>query len=127
MYEKLLIPLDGSPASEAVLRYVGVLQRGAKVPIELITAVDIAAMTSYLAAEKVRFLDELIADAERASQNYLGRIAARLKSFDVSRTVRRGKAAEVIIECAMSTPRTLIAMATHGRSGLGRWLLGSIA
>ncbi len=127
MYDKLLIPLDGSPAGEAVLRYVHVLQRGAKIPIELVTAIDVTAVTSYLAAEKMRFLDELIAGAELASQNYLGRIAAKLETFDVSRTVRQGKAAEVIIECAMSTPRTLIAMATHGRSGLGRWLLGSIA
>jgi nucleotide-binding universal stress UspA family protein len=127
MYDKLLIPLDGSRPGEAVLRYVDVLQCGARVPIELVTAIDITAITSHLAAEKARFLHELIAGAEDASQDYLRRIAARLKSFDVSCTVRQGKAADVILECAMSTPQTLIAMATHGRSGLQRWLLGSIA
>lgn len=127
MYDKLLIPLDGSPAAEAVLRYVDILQRGTKVPIELVNAIDVSAITSYRATENARFLHKLIAGAEDASQNYLRRIEARLKSFDVSRTVRQGRAADVIIECAMSTPRTLIAMATHGRSGLQRWLLGSIA
>lgn len=127
MYAKLLIPLDGSRPGEAVLRYLDVLQRGAQVPIELVTAIDITAITSHLAAEKARFVHELIVGAEQASQNYLRRIAARLKGFDISCRVRQGRAADVIIESAMSTPHTLIAMATHGRSGLQRWLLGSIA
>ena len=41
--------------------------------------------------------------------------------------VRHGNAAEAIIESAAAEKETLIAMATHGRSGLDRWLLGSVA
>jgi nucleotide-binding universal stress UspA family protein len=38
-----------------------------------------------------------------------------------------GKPAEVIIDLAQKTPESLIAMCTHGRSGIGRWVLGSVA
>lgn len=127
MYDKLLIPLDGSRAAEAALSFVDMLQRGARVPIEIVSAIDVSGMTTRIAAEKARFLDDLMANAEHASEEYLRRIAARLKSFDVSFTVERGKAADVIIERAAATAQTLIAMATHGRSGVNRWLLGSVA
>jgi nucleotide-binding universal stress UspA family protein len=126
MYNKLLIPLDGSKTAESVLSFVALLEREARVPIELVSAVDVSTMTTVIAAEKARYLDRLIVELERASEDYLQRIASKLKSFDVSTTVQRGKAADMIIERAAAA-QTLIAMATHGRSGLNRWLLGSVA
>jgi nucleotide-binding universal stress UspA family protein len=41
--------------------------------------------------------------------------------------VRRGEPVEEIVECAREVDADLIAMTTHGRSGLGRWLFGSVA
>ena len=61
------------------------------------------------------------------SQEYLNGIAQSFPDVNVKATVERGRAEEVIIERAAADEGTLIAMATHGRSGINRWLLGSIA
>lgn len=126
MYSKLLIPLDGSKTAESVLPFVNILQDTPHIPIELLTVIDISQMTTHIAADKARYLDHLIAEAERVSEEYLRGVAVKLKGFEVGYTVERGKPADVIIAKAVSAA-TLVAMATHGRSGINRWLLGSVA
>ena len=123
MYEKLLIPLDGSPAAERALSFVDVLQRVVRVPIELVYAVDVSFITAH---GKARFVDFLIDEAERSGRAYLRGVATELKRFEVRCTVEQGKPADVIIERGAAA-NTLIVMATHGRSGIHRWLLGSVA
>jgi len=77
--------------------------------------------------EQARKLDNLIQDATREGEKYLERVAKRFAGSRVKRTVEQGKAADVIIEKAAADKTTLIGMTTHGRSGLNRWLLGSVA
>jgi nucleotide-binding universal stress UspA family protein len=127
MYSKLLIPLDGSKTAESVLTFVNILQDTPRIPIELLAVIDISQMTMNIAADKARYLDKFIAEGERTSEEYLRRVAASLKGFDVQFTVERGKPADVIIERAAAVAGTMISMATHGRSGVNRWLLGSVA
>ena len=61
-------------------------------------------------------------------QKYLDRIADKLKArnIKVNTIVKVGHAAEEIIKTAHEINADLIAMSTHGRSGLGRWAMGSI-
>ncbi len=127
MYEKLLIPLDGSPAAESALSFVDALERVVRVPIELVYAVDVSVLTTHVLNDKARFVDFLIDEAERSGRAYLRRVATALERFEVLCTVQQGKPADVIIERAAATAKTLILMATHGRSGIHRWLLGSVA
>jgi len=127
MYTKILVPLDGSNTSERVLPFARVLATTLNVPIELLEVVDISAATAHIAADKARYLDALIAEGEWASREHLKEVAARLPGIKVSRTVERGTAADVIVERAAADKGTLIAMATHGRSGINRWMLGSVA
>jgi nucleotide-binding universal stress UspA family protein len=122
----MLIPLDGSPTAEKVLPYARALGGVLKIPVELLGVVDISEMATQLAKEKGRSLDSMFEDAERASANYLKSISAKATGVDIRTTVTRGRAAEVIIENAAADKNTLIAMATHGRSGLNRWMLGSV-
>jgi nucleotide-binding universal stress UspA family protein len=65
----------------------------------------------------------------RDAEEYLAPIAAalRAKGIDVSWQVRRGRPAEEIVSGARDAHVDLIAMATHGRTGLGRLLFGSVA
>lgn len=127
MYTKILIPLDGSATAEAVLPYAEALAAGFKTAIELVSVVDIGAMTSQLAAEKARYLDTLIATAENNSASYLENIAKTLSRFATECRVVRGRPEEAILETTSKDHDMLIAMATHGRSGAKRWLLGSVA
>jgi nucleotide-binding universal stress UspA family protein len=127
MYTKMLIPLDGSQTAEQVLPFARLLAKMLKLPVDLLDVIDISAMSAHIASDKARYLDTLIAEAERVSREYLNDIAAGLAGVTVTCTVTRDKPADAIIESAAAEKGTLIAMATHGRSGLSRWMLGSVA
>src|SRR5262245_46909506 len=126
MYGKLLIPLDGSRTAEKVLPFARVLARTLNLPIELLEVVDVSAANAHAAGDKARFLDVLIAEGERESREHLKAVAAEFPGSRITCSVERGDPAEVIIERA-AADNTLIAMATHGRSGVNRWIMGSVA
>jgi len=127
MYSKLLVPLDGSKTAEQVLPFARILAATLKLPVELLDVIDIAAMSAHMTSDKARYLDTFIAEGERVSREYLAKIAAGFADAKVSCRVIRGKPADAIIEHAGAEKGTLIAMVTHGRSGLDRWMLGSVA
>jgi nucleotide-binding universal stress UspA family protein len=127
MYNKMLIPLDGSKTAEKVLPYARHLAGHFKMPVELIAVIDIAEMAAHMPTVKARFLDTMVEDAVRASETYLSGIAGTFKGVTVKTTVEKGRAEDTIIEKAGGYKDILIAMATHGRSGLNRFLLGSVA
>ncbi|HSF59565.1 MAG TPA: universal stress protein [Candidatus Binatia bacterium] len=126
MYTRILIPLDGSKTAEKVLPYARFLAGQLKVPVELLAVVDIAEVAAHMSAEKARYLDTMIEDTVRSSQHYLRGIADTFPGADTKCTVERGEAVQAIIERAAKDKTTLVTMATHGRSGINRWLLGSV-
>jgi nucleotide-binding universal stress UspA family protein len=123
MYTRMLVPLDGSETAETVLPYARTLARTLKIPVDLIKVIEIH---THGAAEKNRYLDMLIKDAVRNSQEYLNRIAKTFSVASVKCAVEKTASEEVIIANA-ALDNNLIVMSTHGRSGVKRWLLGSIA
>jgi nucleotide-binding universal stress UspA family protein len=127
MYTKILVPLDGSAVAEQVLPYVRTLAEGLKVPVEFVGVVDMEEFASHISAEKERYVDPMIEDSLCRSEKYLKGVAQTFHYPSVSFTVGKGRAAEVIIAKAVAEKKTLITMATHGRSGINRWLLGSVA
>ena len=127
MYMRMLIPLDCSKTAETVLPYARALVGSLKIPVELMRVIDISEMTSQISPGHARFLDTIAEDEARSSRSYLEAIADRFPGIRAQCAVDKGKPAEVIIEKAAANKDTLIAMATHGRSGLNRWLLGSVA
>jgi len=126
MYTRILVPLDGSATAEAVLPYAEAFAAGFKTSVELMSVIDIGAMTSHLAAEKVHHLDTIIAAEEKKIASYLEHVAKTFSRFPTECRIVRGTPAETILETSKDGD-TLIAMATHGRSGAKRWLLGSVA
>jgi len=127
MYKKILIPLDGSATAEAVLPYAEAFAAGFKTAVELLSVIDIGAMTTHLAPDGVRHLDNVIAAEESKCAAYLENVAKRFPHGPAECRIVRGTAAQIILESALQERDTLIAMATHGRSGAKRWLLGSVA
>ena len=127
MYSKILIPLDGSKTAEKVLPYARHLAGKFKIPVELLAVIDIAEIATHITAEKARFLDGMIEEGMRTSETYLRGVAATFGGAAVKCTVDKGRADEAIVEKGESDTAMLIAMATHGRSGLNRFLLGSVA
>jgi nucleotide-binding universal stress UspA family protein len=126
MYTRLLIPLDGSKTAEAVLPYCRTLAGTLKIPVELLGVVDMDVLATQVFHHSSLYFEKIIAESARSSEEYLQRIAETFPGHGVKCTVETGKAEDVIIE-KTGSDATLTAMATHGRSGINRLLLGSVA
>ena len=119
---RILVPLDWSEASEAVLPIVACLAGPFDLEVQLLHVVDpTPPLTGPEAAEKSAH--------EMGVEAYLAKVAALLEArgLRVGVSVRAGFAAEVIPAVTAETKSGLVAMSTHGRSGLGRLFLGSVA
>jgi nucleotide-binding universal stress UspA family protein len=127
MYEKILVALDGSQFSEAILPYSRLLADKLKLAVELIHVIDSEMATPTSTAGQLVY-QSVIAAEKSKSLDYLKKVAASFPAATkVTCSVESGNPAEVIIDKATAQRLTLIAMTTHGRSGINRWLLGSVA
>jgi nucleotide-binding universal stress UspA family protein len=126
VYRRLLVPLDGSRTAAAVLPYARTIAKTLKLPVEFLGVLDIGALAAHVSHGGARYFETIIAGSVRISEQYLKRIANTFPDHEVKCTIEKGKAEDVIIEKAGSGA-TLTAMATHGRSGFNRLLLGSVA
>ena len=127
MYSKILVPLDGSTAAESALPLVRLLARRLGIPVELLGVINLREISRTMSAVDALFLDRLLEDQSRRNAEYLGKMAQTLSGVAVTTRDEEGEAAEVIVETASADKNILIVMATHGRSGLNRFFLGSIA
>ena len=126
MYDRMIVPLDGSQLAEQVLPYVHVVSEGLKCPITLVRVFDVPAMIEGVSGATIdRVANELRADADR----YLERVKGTLVDVgtDVSVVGKQGDAASVIIEEAEKESSTIVMISSHGRSGVTRWAMGSVA
>jgi nucleotide-binding universal stress UspA family protein len=128
MYNKILAPLDGSPLAESILPYARSLAKALKVKVELLHILDPQVISAFVNPARDRYADKVEADMKQHGLDYLKSAAASFPdAANVECAVKMGKAAEVILQRAEADKGTLIAMATHGLSGVRRWLLGSVA
>ena len=127
MYTRMLIPLDRSQTAEQVLPYVRFLAKGLAIPVELLEVIDPDALAGFANPEQGRYLDTLLTERTASSRAYLQTVAGSLQGSDVRTLVQTGKPEDVLIEHAAADKDALIVMASHGRSGIQRWLLGSVA
>jgi nucleotide-binding universal stress UspA family protein len=127
----VLVPLDGSALAERILPHIISLAKKMKLAVELVRVNDSPA-DAYPAVDAI-YLDALNRHREaarREAESYLEEKAQALRAEGLDRVTSRpveGNPAEKIIELARNTPHNLVAMSTHGRSGVGRWVIGSIA
>lgn len=125
MLKHVLVPVDGSDLSERALDYaVKITEENGK--ITLLTVLDLPGAVSY-ELYPVPALD-LTADYQQSAQSYLNRLAEalRARNFSVDAEVHTGDPASIIVERAeMLKPEALV-MSTHGRTGLTRWIVGSV-
>src|SRR5215207_9479925 len=130
MISSILVPLDGSPLAEQVLPPVVQLAHGLGAPVTLLTAISAGAVAAGRPPEYRATFDQIVsAEAEKA-RAYLAKQRARLEAQGVEAQTRVavvGHVAEAIAEHAREHAFGLIAMSTHGRTGLTRWVMGSVA
>lgn len=131
--QRILVPLDGRAPSEAVLPYAGVLGRAYDAEIVLLVVVPTLATirgeragTALLIPTAATATLEL---EEQEAKDYADRLAAGLRAggLRVAPSVGRGDPAQGVLESAAETGAGLIAMATHGKTGLEAVFSGSVA
>jgi nucleotide-binding universal stress UspA family protein len=119
LFDRIFVPLDGSELSDRILKQVRrvLLRKDAEVVLVRVIPSNVIRDTTSSP------------DALDAARMHLDRVAESLRSqgANVSTEILVGEPAErLLMFCAERMP-SLVAMATHGRSGVARWIRGSIA
>ena len=124
---KIMVPLDGSPLAETVLPYVNSL--AAKMSMEVLLVRVVEHHTAFWLDSYPQGLKEAEDKDRDEAERYLESIAGRLEGEGVSARpqVLTGHPVKEILEYAEHTPHDIIALATHGRTGIVRWAFGSLA
>ena len=131
MYEKIMVPLDGSELAECVLPHLEGFIKGCHVSNVLFVRVVGPSVASYYG--EVPINPEIYKETESAMQSeakdYLDQIKNRLKfeGTKLHSEVLVGRVADSLTDYAAKNDIDLILIATHGRSGVTRWVRGSIA
>jgi nucleotide-binding universal stress UspA family protein len=133
MFEKILVCLDGSRLAEQILPYAMEQATRFHSKVILIQAYtipsSIAAAEAQAAPVNSDLMQEEAQRLEAEAKAYLEKVAAPLreKGLDVACITLQGTAGDAIVGYAQNEPVDLIALATHGHSGLGRVIFGSVA
>jgi nucleotide-binding universal stress UspA family protein len=123
MNDRILVPLDGSARAEQILVQVARLLRREDAEVVLLGVAELPATLAVDAHGP-------LLDSRRAEMStYLAATTAALErqGVRVRALSREGIAASEILQAAEEEKATLIAISTHGRSGVSRWLFGSVA
>ena len=125
MFSKILIPLDGSKTAETALPYARLLAETLDADVELLAVIDRGEIERSIADPDA--LTEVVCYHTARFERYLSQVAEGFSGSRPQCRIEQGLAAERIIGAAAESSETLIVMASHGRSGIHRWLLGSVA
>jgi nucleotide-binding universal stress UspA family protein len=130
MPRHLLITLDGSPLAEQVLAPALAVARCLDTAVTLLRVVPELGASEFRSLEKLEsgMAPRFVEEAREAAADYLTLITDRCgnEDLDLKIAVRSGPAADTILEYAEQNGVDLVAMSTHGRTGLRRWLYGSV-
>ena len=126
-YSRILVPLDGSSLAERVLPYVHALGSAYGTPVELLRVFTPASERLADPAHGL-YQHQIDANVRDGAHDYLNSVKRYMDGSEltVTCTVEEGDPASRIVDMAEKEPGTLVAMSTHGRSGIARSLLGSI-
>jgi len=131
MYKKVLVPLDGSELAECVLAHVETLAKGCQ-------AAEVEFVQVYAPFQippgmepiplKLSEIAEISAQEKKASEDYIRQVVER---FDpgpakVKGVVLSGAVTETLTDYIAKNDIDLVVMATHGSSGVSRWVWGSV-
>jgi nucleotide-binding universal stress UspA family protein len=131
MYKKILVPLDGSALAECVLPHVDSIAKGCGVKevVFLRVAERMSQLCSLEGCLSQEMMNSIDTDNKAAAEKYLTQLIERTRydGVSVKPEVITGPPGESIADYATKNSVDLIAIATHGRSGVSRWTWGSVA
>jgi nucleotide-binding universal stress UspA family protein len=125
LLRRILVPLDGSEIGEAALSYALALAKKTAAEIALL---EVFEPVKGVGATGISYRIPDDESVRKSLLSYLDHVAGPIRNegLEVSTTVLFGKAADNIVEYAERNGIDLVAVSAHGRSGLGRWVFGSV-
>jgi len=127
MFDRILLPTDGSEAVEPAVETAIGLAETHDAALSVLYIVDQPTTVSGT-GEGVPGLDSLLDELESEGREVTDEIASRAeeRGINATTTVRRGNPHDDILDFATETDADLVVMGTHGRTGIKRALLGSV-
>jgi len=135
MYSKIMVPLDGSKLAECVLPHVEAITTGCKISsVVFVRVLSPLQLTASVPADGIlgfneKNFEQFEAQRRQTADAYLKGIveSIRLERADISYEVLKGPVANTLAHWAEDNGVDLIVIASHGRSGVSRWVMGSVA
>lgn len=128
MFKKILAPLDGSDLAEQVLPYISLLTKGLEAQVDLLRVIEPLPPVGLTDPARDVYRQRILSELHQDAEEYLDGVASDLREqgITVSTTVVHGDPPSLILAEVEGHPDTMIAMSTQGRSGIARWVLGSV-
>lgn len=128
MYHKILVPLDGSERAEKILPHVESLALSYRSEVTLLRVVQTVILDDGF--KNILYQESMDATEEeiKESDDYLTAVSEKIKKpgFEIQTMTKLGTVQKTILDTAEDLDVDLIAMASHGRSGIGRVFYGSV-
>jgi len=132
MYKKIMVPLDGSKLAECVFPHLDSLVKGGQVGEVVFVRVVEPYNFSLMSEEELPKAEDILrfdSEAKAVGEKYIQTVADRAKSNGVAvrGKILIGRPSVKLAEYANNGGFDLVIIATHGRSGVSRWVWGSVA
>jgi nucleotide-binding universal stress UspA family protein len=129
LFRRILVPLDGSETGEAALPYVKTMMEKLRSEVTLLQVIFPSPRVYSITGMDYTPYNEPAVSSDENCRQYLEQASQRLAvtGSQVRTELRTGDPAQEIIRLADAADTSLIAISSHGRSGIAKWLLGSIA
>jgi nucleotide-binding universal stress UspA family protein len=130
MYQKIMVPLDGSQVAECVIPHIETIAGKSATRVELVTVVEPLDIPTRgqiaISDDEIKQIDD---EGKNEATKYLKQVSSRLTraGINASTVILSGKPAESLVRYAVNNNVDLIIMATHGRSGISKIFWGSVA
>ena len=136
-FNKIMLPVDGSALAEEIIPFMVPVARELGLSVDLVRVLPTwdeylrrAAAPEFYNPTFESMAESIAAQTEEEASGYLGQLRGRLEQEGINQVeahLLQGDPAAAIIDAASEAPNRLVAMTTHGRSGVGRWVMGSVA
>ena len=129
LLKSILLPLDGSGTAEAAIPHAVEMAKALDIGIKMLHATSLLPYATSNPDESPDLFNHWIEQRQTAAHEYLNGVVKRIRAEgvrDVSEETFAGDAGASILDELSGLGDRLVVMATHGRSGVGRWVLGSV-
>ncbi len=130
IFSKMLLPLDGSPAGEAALSLVLEIAAALKAEVTLLTVIESSRRVHTIGGlDFIRFPEQEVQKTRQDLSDYLDCVVRKFRDrgIEARREMKSGQAAEEILKFVKGAGVRLVAMSSHGKTGLREWVFGSVS